>query len=314
MARDPESATVEVDLPADFDEFWAETLRLTDEVPPDPELVRVPRMSTPTVDVFELRYTSYDQLRIAAWLTMPAGRPPGTSFPAVLHVPGYISEPSVLKSWSERGYVTVGLAPRGKLRSNARFNPGYPGLLTHNMVDRFTYGYRGFYADVVRAVDVLATLPGVDPGRVGIWGSSQGGGLGIVAAALRPDVVRCVAAGAPYLCGIMASPGWTHSYPYEEINEYLRVHPEHEPLLTETASYFDGLNFAPKVRAPIFVYLGMEDDVCPPETGFAVYRLIESEKELHTYPRCGHDSGLRWVIPLVEKFVDSHLHPEGVGA
>jgi cephalosporin-C deacetylase len=305
--RNPEAATVTVERPPDFDEFWAWTLRQTEEIDPEPELVARPDLSSAEVTVSELYYTGFQHVRVAAWHAAPAGPPPAGGHPVLLHIPGYISEPGILKSWAARGYVAIDLAPRGKLRANAAVNPGYPGLLTHNIVDRFTYAYRGFYADVVRAIDVVAGLAGIDAGRIGVWGSSQGGGLGIVAAALRPGVVKCVAAGAPYLCGIMESTRLTHSYPYEEITEYLRVHPDHEPLVTETAAYFDGLNFASGVEAPIFVYLGLEDDVCPPETGFAVYRKLTAPKELHTYERCAHDAGLRWVIPKVEAFLDGHL-------
>ena len=38
------------------------------------------------------------------------------------------------KSWAKMGYAAVGVAPRGKLRSNRHYNPGYPGLLVNNIV------------------------------------------------------------------------------------------------------------------------------------------------------------------------------------
>lgn len=297
---------IHVPRPPDFDEFWAQALAGL----PDPaaELTRVPALSTDTVDVFDLRYTSYQGVRVAGWYAVPRGAV--GPLPGLVQIPGYISEPEPPRAWAERGYAALAVAPRGKLRSNAVFDPGYPGLLTHNIVDHHTYGYRGFYVDVVRAVDVLAGLPDVDATRIGIQGSSQGGGLGLITAALRPDVVRAVAAGAPYLCGIWAAAGLTHSYPYEEINEYLRVHPDHASLVQESVAYYDGLNFAADVRASTFVYLGLEDDICPPETGFAVYERITAPKELHTFPRCGHAAGLHWVFPKVEAFLDRHLSPE----
>lgn len=303
--RDPEAATISVPLPADFDEFWAESLAACPALAPSFEYV--PALSTDTVTVYDVRYTSYQGLRVAAWYTKPRH---GTApYPALVTIPGYISEPDVPRHWSELGYAALAVAPRGKLRSNAVFNPGYPGLLTDNIVDHHTYGYRGFYLDVVRAVDVLLERSEVDGNRIGLQGSSQGGGLGISTAALRPEAIVCVSAGAPYLCGIMASTRLTRSYPYEEITEYLRVHPDHEPLVAETVSYYDGINFAPKVRAPVLIYLGMEDDVCPPETGFALHRVLPGEKSLRTYPRCGHHAGLPWVRSVVEEFLAGHLKP-----
>lgn len=306
--RDPEQAEITVARPVDFDAFWARTSALTDAVAPRAVLVDRPDRSSDEVTVQELYYSGFGDVRVAAWCARPA-RAAGP-LPVAMHIPGYISEPAILKSWARRGYFVADLAPRGKLRANARFNPGYPGMLVENILDRNTYGYRGFYMDIVRGIDVLRALPGVDGGRFGVFGSSQGGGLGIVAAALRPDVVRCVAAGCPYLCGIRESARLTHSYPYEEINEYLRAHPEHAAAVEETLAYYDVLHFAEAVRAPVLLHLGMADDVCPPETGFAAYRALNCPKRLRAYPGCGHDAGARWVTPEVEAFMDEHI---GVG-
>ena len=111
-------------------------------------------------------------------------------------------------------------------------------------------------SDAARAVDFLHTRPEVDRARIGVHGSSQGGALTITTAALRPDAILCGAAGAPYLCGFMDAAALTHSYPYEEINEYLRRYPDREPMVRETLNYFDGINFAPRIRCPMLVNLG----------------------------------------------------------
>jgi hypothetical protein len=71
----------------------------------------------------------------------------------------------------------------------------------------------------------LLSRPEVDPTRLGVTGSSQGGGLTIATAAIRPEI-RAAAAGAPYLCGFMDAIALTHTYPYEEINDFLRAHLE----------------------------------------------------------------------------------------
>ena len=140
----------------------------------------------------------------------------------------------------DKGYAALSVAPRGKLRSNQQFNPGYPGLLTHNITDRNTYSYRGFYVDAGRAVDFLLGRPEVDAARIGVTGSSQGGALTITTSALRHEIA-CAAAGAPYLCGFMDSARLTHSYPYQEINDYLRLYPEREEQVRRTLEYFDGI-------------------------------------------------------------------------
>jgi len=295
--------------PPDFDEFWATIMAEADAIPLNPTLEHVPLRSTEEVDVYEIHYDSLDHLRIAGWYCAPKASYLPPPYPALLIVPGYISEPTLPKSWARMGYAAVGVAPRGKLRSNSHFNPGYPGLLVSNILDRHTYGYRGFYVDACRAVDFVRSRPEVDPERIGVHGTSQGGALTIITAALRRDAVTCAAAGAPYLCGLMDAATLTHAYPYEEINDYLRRYPEREPLVRETLAYYDGINFAPLIRCPTLVYIGLEDDVCPPETGYALFNAMTGPKELHATPHCAHDAGGYWETPKVAAFLAAHLRP-----
>ncbi|HET6316035.1 MAG TPA: acetylxylan esterase [Chloroflexota bacterium] len=293
--------------PADFDAFWADVMAAVDKLPLNATAEPLPERSTEAVEVFDVRYDSLDGVRIAGWYCLPraAERP----LPGLLIVPGYISEPTLPKSWAKLGYAALGIGPRGKLRSNARYNPGYPGLLIDNIVDRHTYAYRGFYVDAARGIDFLLGRPEVDQQHIGIHGSSQGGALTITTSALRNDVVACGAAGAPYLCGFMDAARLTHSYPYEEINEYLRQYPERRAAVAETLNYFDGINFAPRIRCPMLVYVGLRDDVCPPETGFALYDALTSPKDLHTYEGCAHDAGSYWQGQRVQAFLAEHLQP-----
>ena len=102
-----------------------------------------PARSDDEVEVFQAFYDSIDNVRVAAWYCVPRGeRGP---LPAIMVVPGYQSDPGIPKEWARRGYAVLGVAPRGKLRSNGQFDPGYPGLLTYGIVDRNVYSYRGFY-------------------------------------------------------------------------------------------------------------------------------------------------------------------------
>lgn len=304
---DPSCYRAQVKRPDDFDEFWDRLLETAAAIPLRSHVEHLPLRSTDEVDVFAAHFDSLDDIRIFGWYSVPRDRP--SPLPALLYVPGYISDPPLQKAWSTRGYAVLSVAPRGKIGAYDRFNPGYPGLLTHNIVDRNTYGYRGFYIDAARGVDFLLSRPEVDRSKIGVFGSSQGGGLAIVVAALRREIAAA-SAGVPYLCGMLEASELTSTYPYYEIRDYLRLYPERRDAVAETLAYFDGINFAPRITCPTIVNLGLQDNVCPPETGFAVFEAIGArDKKLYPYDKCGHDGGRIEHDPLIAKFFEKHLQP-----
>src|SRR6266545_4880256 len=297
-----------VKKPADFDAFWDGVLHQGAAIPLNPEIIPDPLRTSEEVEVFQVFYTSLEHVRIAAWYCRPTRR--AERIPAMLLLPGYQADPPIPKEWALKGYGALSVAPRGKLRSNRQFNPGYPNLLTYNIVDRHTYAYRGFYVDAWRGIDFLLARPEVDPARLGVAGSSQGGGLTITTAAMRSEV-RAASAGAPYLCGFTDAIELTHTYPYEEINDYLRLHPESRPAVEATVAYFDGINFADKIACPTIVNIGLQDNVCPPETGHALFdRIGAKDKRLYPYDGHGHDAGRTQHSAIIDRFFAHHLLSE----
>src|SRR4030095_16708301 len=222
-----------VKKPVDFDAFWDGVLQQVAAIPLEPEMIPDPLRTSEEVEVFQVFYSSLDHVRIAAWYCRPTRR--AARIPAVLLLPGYQADPPIPKEGALKGYGALSVAPRGKLRSHRQFNPGYPNLLTYNIVDRHTYTYRGFYVDSWRGIDFLLSRPEVDPARLGVTGSSQGGGLTITPAPSRREI-RAAAAGAPSLCGFMDAIMLTHTYPYEEINDFLRAHPDSRRTIEETVA------------------------------------------------------------------------------
>ena len=291
--------------PDDFDAFWDDVERQASAIPLEPEVIPDPLRTSDDVETFQVFYTSLEHIRIAAWYCRPVRRAART--PAIMLLPGYQMDPPIPKEWARKGYIALSVAPRGKLRSNRQFNPGYPNLLTHNIVDRHTYAYRGFYVDTLRGIDFLLSRPEVDPARIGVTGNSQGGGLTITTAAMRREV-RAAAAGAPYLCGFMDAVALTHTYPYQEIDDYVRLHPERRADVETTVAYFDGINFADKIACPIIVNIGLQDNVCPPETGYTLFeRIGAKDKQLYPYDGHGHDAGRVRHTAIVDRFFARHL-------
>ena len=302
-----EDYVCKVKKPGDFDDFWDDVLAQGARIPLNLEVLRDPLRSSDEIETYQVYYDSLDHVRVAGWYCLPKNR--SGRLPGMLFLPGYQSDPAVPKEWARRGYATLTAAPRGKLRSNRQFNPGYPNLLTHNITDRNTYSYRGFYMDAWRGIDFLLGRFEVDPDRIGVAGSSQGGGLTITTAAMRQEV-KAASAGAPYLCGYMDAIELSHTYPYHEINDYLRLHPDSREDVENTLAYFDGISFADKITCPIIVNIGLQDNVCPPETGYALFRAIGSrDKTLYPYDGHGHDAGRYKHEAVVVEFFQDHLSP-----
>jgi cephalosporin-C deacetylase-like acetyl esterase len=70
-----------------------------------------------------------------------------------------------------------------------------------------------------------------------------------------------------------------------ELNDFLdRCSPDVERLVMETVSYFDVVNSADLVRAPVVVGVGCRDSIVPPETVYAVINHLRVAYELWELP------------------------------
>ena len=291
--------------PEDFSEFWGLVLDELSSIELNVKCEKDELRSDSEVTVYQIFYDSLDHVRISGWYSVP--NTPVNGLPAILLVPGYQSDPPIPKDWSAKGYACLSVNPRGKVRSRSQFDPGYPGLLTHRIVDKNTYSYRGFYADAWRGIDFLLSRGEVDSERIGVAGSSQGGGLTITTSAMRKEI-KAASAGAPYLCGFMDAIKLTDTYPYQEINDYLRTYPDRLEEVEGTLAYFDGISFADQIDCPIIMNLGLQDNVCPPETGYALFEIIGSkDKKLFEYEGHGHEAGRYVHSGIMDQFFDKHL-------
>ncbi len=300
-----EQFTTRVSQPQDFEDFWEGTRLELSRIPLEPKVSPVLMRSNENVSVYQASYRSLGGLEITTWYCVPTqGEGP---FPAVIIFPGYKGEPALRRDWGGKGVVTLTVAVRGKLRSNSHFNPGYPGLLTQGIEDPETYSYRGVISDCVRGLDFLLTRPEVDSQRIFASGSSQGGGLTLIASALRSEI-RGAVSGYPFLCCYPEAMSLTRSYPYNELTCYARAHPEGKEQMLETLQYFDAVNFVGQIKCPMAVGIALEDEVCPPETSYAAYKGLGGPKELWLFPNSGHGNAhdypakeTAWLEKLIAK-------------
>jgi cephalosporin-C deacetylase len=273
--------------PADFDAFWEETIAELGRTPANVSVEPDSLRSTPQVSVSQVHFDSFGGVRIFAWFARPSA--PG-AYPGLLMLPGYSGNSMPQRAMAGEGFAVLSVSVRAHPRSNGQYAPGFPGLMTDGIEAKETYGYRGVYMDCYRALDVLRGLDGVDADRLGVTGGSQGGALTLLTAALRPEI-RVAAADVPFLCAIRDAVEVTSSYPFAEIGDLLRLRPELAETVWTTIPYYDILNFAPRITCPTLVSLGLKDDICPPQTGYALYNTLTCPKELKVYPDAAHEGG-----------------------
>ena len=291
------------DEPADFDEFWSDTLKQAREtgsparfVPVDSGLI--------TVEVYDATFPGYAGQPIRGWFLLP--RQLDGPLPCVVEFIGYGGGrglPHEWLSWSAAGYANLIMDTRGQGSSSSSTLIGHtpdpdpvgapqtPGFMTRGIGDPEHYYYRRVFTDAVRAVDAVRAHPRVDPDRVIVTGGSQGGGIALAVAGLAGGLAA-VMPNMPLLCDFRHAVDTTDNGPYAEIVTYLKTHRTDAARVFATLSYFDGINFAARASAPASFSVALKDDVCPPSTVFAAYNhYAGQDKRIDVWPHNGHEGG-----------------------
>jgi cephalosporin-C deacetylase len=95
----------------------------------------------------------------------------------------------------------------------------------------------------------------------------------------------------PFLCDFPRAVGLTQRDPYHEIVRYLSIHRGTQAEVLHTLSYFDGVNFAKRAKAPALFSVGHLDETCPPSTVYAAYHAWAGPAEIVDYPFNDHEGG-----------------------
>jgi cephalosporin-C deacetylase len=286
--------------PADFDDFWATTLkearaggRAARFMPYDAGLS--------TVEVWDVTLPGFAGQPVRGWFYLPRGRE--GRLPCVVQYLGYSNGrgfPVEWLDWSAAGYAHLVMDTRGQGSDGTRIGqtpdpdpigvPQAPGFVTRGINDPYTYYYRRVFTDAVRAVDAVRGHASVDPDRLAVTGASQGGGIALAVAGLV-DGLAAVLPEVPFLCHYRRATEVTDEGPYTELVQYLRAHRDQVDQVFTTLGYFDGVNFAARAKAPAVFSVGLMDAVCPPSTVFAAYNHYAGAKEIDVWPYNGHEGG-----------------------
>lgn len=298
----PETITPVTTMPDDFEQYWGGVIEKARWTPLNTQMTLLPDRCTELDNVYEVSFNtrSWGE-RFYGILSVPKAE--GT-YPALLRVPGAGVRPYTGDTYTGSGQLIV-------LEVGIHGIPVtmpqqvYDNLASAALNNYWIYGrdnrdncyYNRVIAGALRAVDLICSLPQYNGEALGVTGSSQGGALSVITAALDSRVTF-LAAVHPALCDHEAwyehrACGWPHYFYYYGAGTDAQ---------RETARYYDTVNFARLLKVPGWYSWGYNDDVCPPTTMYAAYNSITAPKELHPYLQTGHywyqeqwDEWMQWL-------------------
>lgn len=282
--------------PEDFDRYWAAEKAELAKVPMEPTLELIPEASRGSINVYHVSFRT--------WSRTPSDRFPGRIYGILCEpkapgkYPAFFRPPAsgIRPYWGQRalaeqGAITLEIGIHGipvnqaqevyeQLRTGAL--DGYP---TFNLDDRQRYYFHRVHLGCVRAIDFLASRPNWDGKHLIAFGQSQGGMLSIATAALDSRVTA-VAAMIPAYCDVTGylhgrAGGWPHAFRSAEGGQ-------RTPEKIATSAYYDTVNFGRRLRVPVLVALGFNDENCPPTSVYAAYNAITAPKEMLRFLEVGH--------------------------
>lgn len=249
---------------------------------------------------YRQRIVSYQSegLKIYGLLTIPLAPKPENGYPAVIFVHGYIppkqysttgNYPSYQATLARGGFVTFKPDLRGHGNSEGE------AVSAH-------YSEK-YVIDTLSALAYMKTSTDIDPERIGYWGHSNGGEIGLRTILISSDIQATV-----FWAGVVGS--------YEDMLEtynakipFLRDATDN-PLVKEYSlpsqnpefwKSLDPYSYLKDISTPIQIHHGTRDSSVPIELSISLReKLIELDKEVDYFEYVGDDhnignnSGLAW--------------------
>ena len=278
-----------------FNQFWQEKIRELRSREYTTEIREVEGKYDPRAKVYEVRISD-GKLNVTGYMVLPASPVEG-GHPILMMYNGASTIGAIYPSAVQRVIrynmivfnlsihdVPNGLSPQeqAKIRRERHLiDYMYRGVSRPEDYPIFEIFMRG-----VRALDYMKTRPEWNGREIVTQGGSLGGAQALFAASIEPKTVMCIA-NAPALSdhfGASAGhlPGWPNLF-----SELARRKLPSQGA-EQTASYFDTVNIARNIRCPIHLSVGFIDQICPPDSIYALYNSLTQEKTIANVVTGGH--------------------------
>lgn len=279
--------------PADFDEFWDNSIREMQAAASKVELIPGD-FQVPFAECFDLYFTGVGGARVHAKYLRP--KKSDKPHPALLSFHGYAWNAG---DWNDKlsyvamGFCVAALDCRGQgglsEDNGSVIGPTLRGHIIRGLDDKpEKMLFRQIFLDTAQLANIVMDFEEVDESHVCTTGQSQGGGLALVCAALEPRIKK-IAPVHPYLSDYKR---FWYLDAQDELREYFRffdpLHLREDDIFTKLG-YIDIQNLMKRVKGEVMMATGLLDTVCPPSTQFAAYNKISSPKCVLLYHDYAHE-------------------------
>jgi len=262
--------------PADFDAFWAGKLAALRKVPVNPVLTQV-ATTQPGVKLYRFRLDSLGS-HVQGYVALPNRK---GKFPALVIYQWagvYKLETSWVTNRAAEGWLAVDVDAHDMPPEEATAPQNYYEL---GNASRETSYFLAMYLRDTRALDWARTLPHWNRKTLVVTGTSMGGQQSLATAGLNPGKISAIIVNVPSGADAngelhgrkQAYPNWASS----------------DPRVAETGLYFDTINFAPRIAAPVLMGIGFLDRTCPPAGQWTVVNQITTPKEVVAMTESDHN-------------------------
>lgn len=275
------SDQVIIDKPEDFDFFWKDTLAELNYY--ERQFEKTLSNSRGSVSHYTINFNSWKNTPILGYCLLWDDAQPR---PLLIYTHGYNGQCNIEWQWAELGFNIFGFDTRGFGRSPVPIHKD--GWILTGIESPVTSILRGAICDYVRATEIARCITQASILRTFYYGCSFGGAMALMAEALNQSA-DMLAAGAPTFGWMAGRRKLAKLGSGDEINRYIRVHPEQEDNIMNTLSYFDTANFAPLIKKPTLIGIGQKDMVVPAETVQAICKQLDCPHVIREFPY-GHSS------------------------
>lgn len=228
--------------------------------------------------------------KIYGLLTIPTTLKPEQGFPAVVFVHGYIPPKEYSTTGNYAGYQAT-LAKAGFVT----FKPDLRGHGKSEGESVSAHFSEKYVVDVMSAISYLKKYELVDPNRIGYWGHSNGGEIGLRIAVISPDIKAF-----SLWAGVVGSyqdmlETYNQKIPFLKNSDDILI--RENGLPSTNKEFWDKLDpyvFLDDIAVPIQLHHGTKDSSVPIELSIRLADELEKKNknvEFIEYPNDNHNIG-----------------------